>query len=179
MLIVVLLAVSVSLDTLGVAMAYGMAGIVIPVRTRLLISFINGALTATAVWLGQFLCVEIPTFVFQILGAVILIALGVKTLWNALGDNKMADYDKSASRVIELREGCIIGVVFALDSVSAALGIINLGNVVYAFPVCTAVLCYVLLLLGGRYLYNLRRINGASGVILIVLGLLRLFPDLF
>lgn len=179
MLIVALLAVSVSLDTLGVAMAYGMSGIVIPLRTRIWISFINGALTALAIWLGQMLCSNIPAFVFQIVGAVILIGLGIKTLWNALGDNTIADYDKNASRVIELREGCLIGVILAMDSVSAALGIMNLGNVVYSLPICVAVLCYVFLLLGGKCTYNLRRLNGISAVILIVLGLFRLLPDFF
>lgn len=179
MLIVVLLAVSVSLDTFGVSMAYGMAGIVIPRRTRFLIAFLNGILTFFAIWMGRLLCAGIPTLVFQILGACILTTLGIKTLWNALGDNKTADYDKDASRIIDLREGCVVGVVFALDSVSAALGILNLDKVVYLFPVCTAILCYVFLLPSGKHLYNLRRLNGLSGVLLIVFGLLRLCPDLF
>ena len=46
MLIVILLAVSVSFDTLGVAMAYAIGGIVIPRKTRLLIALLNGVLTA-------------------------------------------------------------------------------------------------------------------------------------
>lgn len=179
MLIVVLLAVSVSLDTFGVSMAYGMAGIVIPRQTRFFIALINGVLTFFAIWLGRLLCAGIPALVFQIIGAGILIVLGIKTLWNALGDNKTADYDKDASRMIDLREGAVVGVVFALDSICAALGILNLGKVVYLFPVCTAILCYLFLLPSGKHCYNLRRLNGLSGVILIVLGLLRLLPDLF
>ena len=43
MLIVILLAVSVSFDTLGVAMAYAIGGIVIPRKTRLLIALLNGS----------------------------------------------------------------------------------------------------------------------------------------
>lgn len=179
MLIVVLLAVSVSFDTLGVAMAYAMAGIVIPKRTRLLIALLNGVLTVAAIWLGRLLCAGIPEWFFQVVGAVVLITLGIKTLWNALGENKTADYDKDASRSIDLREGCVVGVIFALDSISAALGILNLGEVVYLFPICTAVLCYVFLLLGGNSFYNLRRLNGLSGVVLIVFGLLRLCPGFF
>lgn len=179
MLIVVLLAVSVSLDTFGVSMAYGMAGIVIPRRTRVLIAFLNGTLTLFAIWLGRLLCAGVSTLVFQILGAGILITLGIKTLWNALGDNKTADYDRDDSRMIDLREGCVVGVVFALDSISAALGILNLGKIVYFFPICTAFLCYVFLLPNGKHLYNLRRLNGLSGAILIILGIIRLCPDLF
>ncbi len=179
MLIVILLAVSVSFDTLGVAMAYAIGGIVIPRKTRLLIALLNGVLTAAAIWLGRLLCAGVPEWLFQILGAAILITLGVKTLWNALGDNKTADYDKDASRSIDLCEGCVVGVVFALDSISAALGILNLGETVYLFPVCTAVLCYVFLLFGGKSPYNLRRLNGVSGIILIAFGLLRLYSGLF
>lgn len=176
MLIVALLAVSVNLDTLSVTMSYAMAGIVIPKRTRLLITLLNGVLTVAAIWLGRFLCGGIPEWFFQVFGAVVLTALGIKTLWNALGENKTADYDKDASRSIDIREGCVVGVVFALDSISAALGILNMGEIVYLFPICTAVLCYAFLLLGGKSFYNLRRLNGLSGVVLIVFGLLRLCP---
>lgn len=179
MLIVILLAVSVSLDTFGVSMAYGLAGIVIPRCTRLLIAFLNGFLTLVAIWLGRLLCSGVPPLIFQILGAVILTALGIKTLWNALGENKTAHYDKDDSHVIDLREGLIIGVVFALDSISAALGILNFGRIIYLFPLCTAILCDIFLLPGGKHLHNLRRLNGASGIILILLGLFRLCPGLF
>lgn len=178
-MLLIVLAISVSLDTLGIAMAYRMAGIRIPCHSRLLIAGVNGVLTLVAVLLGRLLANQIPEWLFQILGAVILIILGVKTLWNALGENKTTDYDKDNSHTIELWEGCAIGVVFALDSVSAALGIATKQMGLYLFPLCTTVLCYTFLSLGACCTYDLRRFNGLSGVVLIVLGFLRLSPMIF
>lgn len=42
MFVVCLLALSVSLDTLGIGMAYAMSGICIPKRIRLFIALLNG-----------------------------------------------------------------------------------------------------------------------------------------
>lgn len=179
MLLVLLLAISVSLDTLGIGMAYAMAGIRIPNRTRLLVAFLNGGLTGLAVFLGEQCLTEVPDLWFQLLGGSILIVLGVKTLWNALGDNKTAQYDRDNSRSIDLKEGCVLGLVLALDSVSAAFGIVGQGKWVILFPLCTAVLCGFFLRVGGKYTYNVRRLNGVSGVLLIVLGLFRLYPIFF
>lgn len=179
MLIVILLALCVSFDTLGVAMAYRMAGIHIPNQTRCLIAFLNGALTFTSIWLGRLLCPQIPAVVFRSVSAAILIVLGIKTLWNALGENKTTDYDRDDSRIIDLCEGCTIGVVFAFDSISAVFGILNLGKEIYFFPFATALFCFVFLFVGGLHFYNLRKLNGISGLILIVFGVLRLFFDFF
>lgn len=179
MLLVPLLALSVSLDTWGIGMAYAMAGICIPRRTRILIAVLNGLLTGLAVYLGDECFRSIPDLWFRILGGSILILLGIKTLWNALGDNKTADYDRDDSRIIDLREGCVLGLALALDSISAAFSIVGQGGWVYLFPVCTALLCGFFLWLGEKHSYNLRRLNGLSGVVLIILGLLRLCPDPF
>ena len=50
MFVVCLLALSVSLDTLGIGMAYAMSGICIPKRIRLFIALLNGVLTAVALF---------------------------------------------------------------------------------------------------------------------------------
>ncbi len=179
MFLVFLLAISVSLDTLGIGMAYAMAGIGIPKRTRLLVASLNGILTGLAVFLGEKCLGQIPDLWFQLVGGGILILLGAKTLWNALGDNRTAQYDKDNSRSIDLREGCVLGLALALDSVSAAFGIIGQGAWTILFPFCTSFLCGFFLWIGGNYSYNVRRLNGISGVILMILGLFRIFPLFF
>lgn len=176
MFLVILLALSVSLDTLGIGMAYAMAGIRIPNRTRILVALLNGVLTGMALFLGRKCLHRVPELWFQLVGGSILIVLGIKTLWNALGDNKAAQYDKDDSRSIDLREGCVLGLALALDSISAALGIAGLGAGTILFPFCTAFLCGFFLWVGERHSYNVRRLNGVSGAVLIILGLLRIFP---
>lgn len=173
---VLLLALSVSLDTLGIGMAYAMAGIRIPGKTRLLVAALNGVLTGLALDLGKRCLYRVPEAVFALIGGGILLILGIKTLWNALGDNKAAQYDRDHSRSIDLGEGCVLGLALAVDSVSAALGIVGQGRGTILFPLCTAFLCGFFLWVGGRHCYNIRRLNGVSGVILIMFGLFRIFP---
>lgn len=175
----IILAISVSLDTLGIAMAYRMAGIIIPCRTRLLIAGMNAVVTSLSVVFGNILEQYLPTFMFHLMGAVILLVLGIKTFWNALGENKTADYDKDHSRIIDLREGCLIGIVFSLDSFSAGLGIATQGFASGFFPLGTALLCYIFMVIGNWCFYDLRRFNGASGILLVLLALFRIVSAFF
>lgn len=173
--LILLLAVSVSLDTLGIGMAYAVSGIRIPWNTRLLIALLNGILTFCAVAAGGRLEAFVPQRLFQIGGAAILIFLGGRTLWNALGENKTADYDRDASHILEPWEGLTLGFTLALDSISAGFSITGYGEIAYFFPCFTALAGGIFLSLGTRIFCNLRRINGIGGGILIVLGLFRLF----
>ena len=60
MFVVCLLALSVSLDTLGIGMAYAMSGICIPKRIRLFIALLNGVLTAVALFAGSTCLAGLP-----------------------------------------------------------------------------------------------------------------------
>lgn len=60
MFVVCLLALSVSLDTLGIGMAYAMSGICIPKQIRLFIALLNGVLTAVALFAGSTCLAGLP-----------------------------------------------------------------------------------------------------------------------
>ena len=171
--LIVLLAISVSLDTLGVGMAYAMSGIRIPVSTKVVIAFVSGLLTTVAVAVGQHLGTWIPDILFRLLGGSVLLFLGGKTLWNALGENTTADYDRDGSRILEPWEGMVLGITLTLDSISAGLGIRGIGNATFWFPLFTAVASVTFLTIGSRISCNLRRMNGIAGLVLITLAVLR------
>lgn len=173
--IIILIAISVSLDTFGIGMAYTLAGIKIPKCTKLLLLTINGIFTMAAVLLGKQLCEWIPNTYFQMAGGGVLVVMGARTLWNALGENKTTDYDKDNSRILEPWEGIVLGVSMALDSVCAGLSIVDSGLVMYFFPIFTVLASGAFLTLGEKITVNLRRLNGISGCILILLGIFRLY----
>ncbi|MCH5265994.1 MAG: manganese efflux pump [Lachnospiraceae bacterium] len=173
--VIVLLAISLSLDTLGIGMAYAMSGIRIPWSTRLVIAVLNVLLTTGAVFLGTKLGEQLPSVWFSVLGGAVLFFLGCRTLWNALGKNETADYDRDDSHILEPWEGVVLGLTLALDSVSAGIGIRGTSLAVWLFPVLTAFAGVTFLTLGGKIRCNLRHVNGAGGSILIILGLIRLF----
>ncbi len=173
MFFLVLLAASVSLDTFGVGMAYAMAGVKIPWNTRFLISGIIFALTAAAVFAGRSLGNWIPAFWFRLAGAGILLCIGIRTLWNALGENRTKDYDKDESSCIEPAECVMLSLTLALDSMCAGLGISDTSLLAYLFPVFAAAVNLVFLSLGTVACCNLRKVNGLAGCVLVILALFR------
>jgi len=171
--LIFLLAISVSLDTLGIGMAYAMSGVRIPISTKFVIAVISGLLTAVAVALGQHLGVLLPDALFRLLGSGVLLFLGIKTLWNALGENVTVDYDKDGSRVLEPWEGIVLGVTLTLDSVSAGLGIRQNSSALFWFPIFTAMASVTFLTMGSKICCNLRRMNGIAGMVLVILAFFR------
>lgn len=173
--IILLLAVSVSLDVLGISVAYALSGIRIPWNTRIVISAINMILNFAVILLGTKLNLLISEFWLRLAGAGILVTLGSRTLWNALGENVTADYDRDASCSLEPYEGILLGVTLALDCVCAALGICDMGAVAWLFPVMTGGASLLFLSVGSKIHCNLRRLNGLAGGVLIILGAARFF----
>lgn len=179
MLLILILSLSVSLDTLGVSIAYAMAGIGIPKRSRVLVAVINGGITGMAVFAGAYCLTEVPDFWFSIFGGCILILLGIKSLWNVFFDSRAAQYDRDHSRSIDLKEGCFLGLALSLDSAGAGLGIIGQGEWMFLFPLFTAALCGIFLGIGEKIKYNVGRLNAVSGILLVLLGVFRLYPVFF
>ncbi len=173
--LILLLAVSVSLDVLGIGVAYAVSGIRIPWNTRIVISGINTVLTLGFILAGQKLGMLIPEYWFRASGGGILVILGSRTLWNALGDNATVDYDRDDSHTLEPLEGIVLGLTLALDGACAGLGICDMGAAACLFPLLTGSASLAFLSLGARVSCNLRRLNGVAGAVLIILGVIRFF----
>ena len=105
MFVVCLLALSVSLDTLGIGMAYAMLGICIPKRIRLFIALLNGVMTAVALFAGSTCLAGLPEPCFRLIGGGILILLGAKTCIRVWQNKGEVQYDKDNSRSIDIKEG--------------------------------------------------------------------------
>ena len=105
--------------------------------------------------------------------------LGAKTCIRVWQNKGEVQYDKDNSRSIDIKEGSAWGSALALDSVSAALSLVGQETIIWLFPVCTAFLCGAFLWIGGQRIYHVRRLNGISGILLILLGLFRVLPVFF
>ncbi len=76
-LAILLLAISCNLDNVGVGLAYGARGIGIPMASNLLIALITAAGTGLCIVFGQQIFQVLPAEVGIMLGAVLLIGMGV------------------------------------------------------------------------------------------------------
>lgn len=170
---IILLALSVSLDSLSTGMAYAISGIRIPWTTKLMMAVLNGCLTFAAVLVGSYLGQIVPERYFQIFGGGVLLALGGRTLWCVWKKQAAKDYDQDGSKVLEPWEGLLIGLTMAFDSMSAGLGLPDFGSARYAFPLFTAFAGVAFLTIGNYIRINIRCINALGGFLLIGLGLFR------
>ena len=81
LVIILLLAISCNIDNIGVGLAYGARGIGIPLVSNLLIALLTAVGTGVCVVFGQKIVQFLPTEVAVILGAVLLIGMGVWVIW--------------------------------------------------------------------------------------------------
>lgn len=81
-----LLAISCNLDNVGVGIAYGARGIGIPLASNFLIALITAAGTGLCIVFGQQIFQVLPAEVGVILGAVLLIGMGVWVIRQDIGE---------------------------------------------------------------------------------------------
>jgi putative sporulation protein YtaF len=84
-MVILLLAISCNLDNVGVGLAYGARGIGIPLISNLLIALITAAGTGLCMVFGQQVFQFLPANVGVILGAVLLIGMGVWVIRQEFG----------------------------------------------------------------------------------------------
>lgn len=93
---IVFLALSLSLDAFSAGLVYGLRRIMIPLSSKLLVSLLSFLYTSAALFAGKTLSGIIPLTVSIILGAFILVLMGVWIIIQTLFKN-----DQEPSRTIE------------------------------------------------------------------------------
>lgn len=146
----ILLAISISIDTFGLGVTYGMKKIRVPLRSLLLINMISVIFLSVAFALGSLLLNFISVFQAKLLSSVLILLLGfvffiqayldcryppqegkrmikiisIKTLGiviNIIRDPVSGDRDHSG--VIETKEAIYIGMALAMDAFTIGLAV--------------------------------------------------------
>lgn len=178
LLAVLLLAVSLSMDALGIGISYGLRGIRTPWKARLTICLISMLFTGLAVGLGNVLLLVIPPAAARLLGSGMLVLLGLFIIVQSfLEKNKEpkrrekkddtivdialkslgitikiirnpASCDFDHSKHIDVLEAIYLGVALSIDSFGAGISSAVSGVNSYLVPVAAG-LCQLLFLCGG------------------------------
>jgi putative sporulation protein YtaF len=151
---IVVLAISCNLDNVGVGLAYGTRGIGIPLTSNLLIALVTAAGTGLCIAFGHQVFHFLPAEVAVLLGAVLLIGMGLwvirqeiggpgrqghvahagaelaqKSLWRRLllllENPSLADRDSSGH--IDLRESLLLSLALMLNNLPNGVGAGLLG----------------------------------------------------
>lgn len=196
------LAIAVSLDGMGVGVAYGIRGIRVPASSLGIIGLCTGGLMAVSMSAGQLLA-SLTTRAGT-LGGLLLVIIGAWQLqqgWRnyligldgadgpllrlrlpALGvaiqvlrDPVQADVDRSGS--IEIRESLLLGAALGLDAFAAGFGAAMVGFPFWVVPAVT-VACVGFVCVGARLGHRLasgrRAVFAVPGLLLIAIGLWRI-----
>lgn len=204
----VLLALAVSLDSFGAGLTYGMKSIKIPFRSIMIIAICSAVTFLLSMLLGFTLEQFITKKTGEVLGGLILLGIGVYSLWQVFLPEKenikkepknivlfeikslgivihilkkpvMADIDKSGS--ITGWEAVLLGIALSLDAFGAGIGaaLIDLSPLLTTTSI--AVMSALFLWGGmalGFYFFNktnwMKRLSILPGILLIVMGLLRM-----
>ena len=92
-----LLAVSLSIDALGIGLSYGLRKIKIPILAKLIICFISMAFTETAILIGNVIKNFLPNIISKGIGSLMLLVLGIFIIVQAFIKKEKPPKQKSSS----------------------------------------------------------------------------------
>ena len=187
----ILLAISLSMDALGIGISYGLRNIKVPNIPRLIISFISLLFTAIAIGIGNVIVLFLPqalredkkvenkekktekvwNFNLKSLGIII------KIIHHPIH----CDVEKSTS--VGIRESIYMGVALSIDSFGAGIISAVAGVNDFFVPVMVGLCQFIFFSLGifcGRKLTAFKKIDSKvfvilSGILLIILAVVRYF----
>lgn len=191
MWVLILFCIALNLDVLFAAFAYGIQGIRFSVFNIVLIVFIDCAMLAVSLFFGGLLYGIIDTRIMTIVGAVVLIALGVYNITISIIKQNLkkndhasvfvdvVNADKDKNKLLSFKETLILAVVLGFDALllgfsygfSLTYGLIAVG-IMFVLSGTSLILGNTL---GTRFSKrSMVDLSWLGGVLLILIAVLRL-----
>ncbi|HEX3021392.1 MAG TPA: manganese efflux pump [Lachnospiraceae bacterium] len=178
---IIVIAISLSIDALGIGIAYPLRGVRIGGVAKGIIGLISCMVMYLSIFAGTRMNEIIPNDVMLIIGTGILILMGVIYIRNSLFSDEEANYDFDRSKKIELFEAVILGFALSADSISAGIAIVAIGIDATMIPIVVGVMQVSLLTLGNLLITRCSRVRNInskvcgvfSGVLLIIIAIMR------
>lgn len=153
MIPIILFALSATSDSFIIGFNYGIRSIKIPILSNILITLICFAGTYLAMSAGTFLSRFLPGNTADLIGAGILLGLGVFMLIQSLRTQKkdLCDsetIDADHSQVIEWRESLLLGCLLCINNVGVGIGASISGLPPFLTSAACAVFSFLLILSG-------------------------------
>lgn len=173
----VLLAVSLSIDALGIGISYSIRKIKISFFPKTIISLISFLITYISISFGTFASKFIGIIPAKIIGSSMLILYGIITIYQGI-KKEPKNYDLDSSKNIDLKESIYIGIALSIDSFAGGLSYSIAGYKSLLTPVFVGILQFLFLstglFLGNKILLkkslSSKFISIISGTIFIILA---------
>ncbi len=177
---ILLLAISSSMDSLGIGITYGFKKIHLRKWDKLILFCISIFITFFSIFIGKFLGNIFDENIFKLIGSLILLVMGFFIVLK--NDKNEYTFDLDDSKDIDYKEAILLGLALSLDSFCIGIGAYALGTNILIFSILVAFLQYLFLTIGnflGIHLLNLKNIpqnlwTKISGIILILISISKL-----
>lgn len=193
-MLIILTAISVSLDALGLGISYGLRGIRFPFKSLLLMNITAFSITLISAILGRLIGITFSTKLCNITAPLFLIGLGIwmcvqglkysaeKLPAGIITNPELGDMDKS--EIIDLKEAFVIGVAISIDASVCCIGLSYSDSSGILLPAAVLIMQFLLLSLGlflGKHVGDKINIDShktalISGIILLMLGFYEFTP---
>ncbi len=184
----VVLAISSSIDSLGIGITYGVKNTKISFISKIILFIISLIISSLSVFLGGFLTHILSSSFTNLVGGFILFIIGVFVIIKAFIEQNSANksyYDFNHSNLIDPKEAIFLGLALSLDSLGIGVSSSLIGDSSLFFPILISVFQFVFLSLGIYIGKKVNKVSGLlglsdliwsfiSGLLLICIGLIRL-----
>jgi len=178
----ILLALSASIDALGLGITYGIKKTKMSSAGNLIIFAVLFCLSGISAFVGHYISVLFSPIASALLGASLLILLGVYNIFKSQTKNCSTNFDTDGSNYIDAKEAFILGLAVAVDAscVSLGSGMIGIGGIILPFLMAVFhtffVNCgnFVANNIVQKFTISSNLLSNLSGIILIFIGFFRL-----
>ena len=178
----ILLALSVSIDSLTIGISYGLKKTKINNISNIILFTISFCITCGSIFLGHYISALFSSVFSTILGSSFLIILGIYNIYKSLNASP-TDFDIDHSNNIDAHESIFLGLALSIDSICIGVGsgIIGLNDIILPFLVATFQLAFlncgnsISQKINKYFNFSEQVLSIFSSIILILVGMLRIY----
>lgn len=140
----ILLALSVSIDSLSIGISYGIKKTKINSMSNIILFAISFCITCGSIFLGYYISALFSPTASTILGSSFLVILGIYNIYKTI-NKPLTDYDIDHSNNIDAKEAIFLGLALSIDSACVGIGsgIIGINDIFLPFLVASFQLVFL------------------------------------
>lgn len=173
-----LLATSVSIDSLGIGITYGLRKTKLTFLAKFVLFAFSFIVTSISIYLGSFIASFLPSFFTKLIGTILLISMGIWVIYQSvfsstekkridsspkihqiffkslgitiqiIRDPITSDFDQS--HLIDAKEALYLAFALSIDSICVGIGSSFIGANSLLFPFLVSIFQLLFLSLGGK-----------------------------
>ena len=172
-----ILAISTSIDAIGIGMTYGIRHIDVSKKVIIILFGIAVIISSVAIIIGNTLAQFFSENITKWIGGFLLILMGTGMFFQ-----KPDTFDLDNSKHIDMKEAVYLGIALSIDSFSVGIGTGMIGTASFLFPFLVALFQVVFLWVGKKIGIRIQEKSHMpnfgwsiiSAVLLIGIGILRI-----